>query len=82
MIAVGQKLPNATLYEFFDEERDGCSLGPNAFEVEKLTAGKKLSFLPCLAHLHQPAQPNMFQDLWSILMRLKPKVLMRFGVFL
>ncbi|NDA03430.1 MAG: peroxiredoxin, partial [Burkholderiaceae bacterium] len=37
MIAVGQKLPNATLYEFFDEERDGCSLGPNSFEVEKLT---------------------------------------------
>ncbi|NBP47450.1 MAG: peroxiredoxin, partial [Burkholderiaceae bacterium] len=37
MIAVGQKLPNATLNEFFDEERDGCSLGPNSFEVEKLT---------------------------------------------
>ena len=42
MIAVGQKLPNATLYEFFDEERDGCSLGPNSFEVDQLTAGKKI----------------------------------------
>ena len=42
MIAVGQKLPNATLYEFFNEETEGCSLGPNAFEVEKLLAGKKI----------------------------------------
>lgn len=42
MIAVGQKLPNATLYGFINEESQGCSLGPNAFEVEKLTAGKKI----------------------------------------
>ncbi len=42
MIAVGQKLPNATLNEFFNEESEGCSLGPNAFEVEKLVAGKKI----------------------------------------
>jgi len=42
MIAVGQKLPNATLYEFIDEATEGCALGPNAFEVEKLTAGKKI----------------------------------------
>ena len=27
MIAVGQKLPNATLYEFFNEETEGCALG-------------------------------------------------------
>ena len=25
MIAVGQKLPNATLYEFLNEESEGCS---------------------------------------------------------
>ena len=24
MIAVGQKLPNATLYEFLDEASEGC----------------------------------------------------------
>jgi peroxiredoxin (alkyl hydroperoxide reductase subunit C) len=42
MIAVGQKLPNATLYEFINEETGGCALGPNAFEVEKLVAGKKI----------------------------------------
>ena len=42
MIAVGQKLPNATLYEFYDEATEGCAIGPNAFEVEKETAGKKI----------------------------------------
>jgi peroxiredoxin len=42
MIAVGEKLPNATLYEFFNEEAEGCALGPNAFEVEKIAAGKKI----------------------------------------
>lgn len=42
MIAVGEKLPNATLYEFFNEEAEGCALGPNAFEVEKIAAGKRL----------------------------------------
>jgi peroxiredoxin (alkyl hydroperoxide reductase subunit C) len=42
MIAVGEKLPNATLYEFINEETEGCALGPNAFEVEKLAAGKKI----------------------------------------
>jgi peroxiredoxin (alkyl hydroperoxide reductase subunit C) len=42
MIAVGEKLPNATLYEFINEETEGCALGPNAFEVEQLAAGKKI----------------------------------------
>ena len=61
MIAVGQKLPNATLYEFMDEESEGCSLGPNAFEVEKLAAGKKIvlfalpgAFTPTCSAKHVP----------------------------
>jgi len=61
MIAVGQKLPNATLYEFFNEETEGCSLGPNAFEVEKLLAGKKIvifalpgAFTPTCSAKHVP----------------------------
>lgn len=44
-IQVGEKLPNATLYEFFHEETAGCSLGPNAFEVSKETAGKTIAIL-------------------------------------
>ena len=61
MIAVGQKLPNATLYEFLDEASEGCSIGPNAFEVEKLTAGKKIvifalpgAFTPTCSAKHVP----------------------------
>ena len=42
MIAVGQKLPNATLYEFLNEETEGCAIGPTAFEIDKLVAGKKI----------------------------------------
>ena len=62
MIAVGQKLPNATLYEFLDEATEGCSIGPNAFEVEKLTAGKKIvifalpgAFTPTCSAKHVPS---------------------------
>jgi len=61
MIAVGQKLPNATLYEFIEEATEGCALGPNAFEVEKLTAGKKIvifalpgAFTPTCSAQHVP----------------------------
>jgi len=61
MIAVGQKLPNATLYEFLNEPTEGCSLGPNAFEVEKLVAGKKIvifalpgAFTPTCSAQHVP----------------------------
>jgi len=61
MIAVGQKLPNATLNEFFNEESEGCSLGPNTFEVEKLVAGKKIvifalpgAFTPTCSAKHVP----------------------------
>ena len=62
MIAVGQTLPNATLYEFLNEATEGCSIGPNAFEVEKLTAGKKIvifalpgAFTPTCSAKHVPS---------------------------
>ena len=61
MIAVGQKLPNATLYEFLDEASEGCAIGPNAFVVEKLAAGKKVvifalpgAFTPTCSAQHVP----------------------------
>ena len=43
MIKVGDKLPAATLQEFIEVEGDGCSLGPNAFETAKATAGKTIA---------------------------------------
>ena len=39
-IKVGERVPDATLYEFFEEAAGGCALGPNAFSVADLTAGR------------------------------------------
>ncbi|HEX4857306.1 MAG TPA: peroxiredoxin [Limnobacter sp.] len=44
-IQIGDKLPSATLFEFFHEETDGCSLGPNAFDSQKAAAGKTIAIL-------------------------------------
>jgi glutaredoxin/glutathione-dependent peroxiredoxin len=43
MLKVGDKLPAGTLQEFIEVEGNGCSLGPNAFDVEKSTAGKTVA---------------------------------------
>ena len=43
MLKVGDKLPAGTLYEFIEVEGNGCSLGPNAFDIEKATAGKTIA---------------------------------------
>jgi glutaredoxin/glutathione-dependent peroxiredoxin len=43
MLNVGDKLPAGTLYEFIEVEGNGCSLGPNAFDVAKETAGKTVA---------------------------------------
>jgi peroxiredoxin (alkyl hydroperoxide reductase subunit C) len=61
MIAQGQKLPNSTIYEFIETPTEGCSLGPNAFEVDKLSANKKIvifglpgAFTPTCSAQHVP----------------------------
>jgi len=61
MIAVQQKVPNATLYEFISEETEGCTLGPNAFQVAELLKGKKVvifglpgAFTPTCSAQHVP----------------------------
>ncbi len=43
MLKVGDKLPAGSLQEFIEVEGNGCSLGPNAFDIEKTTAGKKIA---------------------------------------
>lgn len=42
-IQVGDKLPATTLFEFIEVEGNGCSIGPNPFEVAKATAGKTIA---------------------------------------
>ena len=43
MIQVGDKLPAGTLNEFIEVEGNGCSLGPNSFDVAAITAGKNIA---------------------------------------
>ena len=43
MLKVGDKLPAGSLLEFIEVEGNGCSIGPNAFDIEKATAGKKIA---------------------------------------
>ena len=43
MLKVGDKLPSGSLQEFIEVEGNGCSLGPNSFDVAKTTAGKAVA---------------------------------------
>jgi len=43
MIKVGDKLPAGTLQEFIEVEGNGCSIGPNGFDIQKSTAGKTIA---------------------------------------
>ena len=43
MIQVGDKLPATKLQEFIEVEGNGCSLGPNSFEVGHLSVGKTIA---------------------------------------
>ena len=61
MIKVGDQLPAATLSEFVAVEGNGCSLGPNAFDVAKEAAGKTIAlfavpgaFTPTCSEQHVP----------------------------
>ncbi len=42
MIKVGDRLPAGTLKEFVEVEGNGCSIGPNDFDITKSAAGKTI----------------------------------------
>lgn len=61
MIQVGDKLPAGTLFEYVEVEGEGCSIGPNPFDIEKETAGKTIAlfalpgaFTPTCSAKHVP----------------------------
>jgi len=61
MIKVGDKLPAGNLQEFVEVEGNGCSIGPNTFDVQKLAAGKTIAvfglpgaFTPTCSAKHVP----------------------------
>ncbi len=43
MIKVGDKLPAGKLQEFIEVEGNGCSIGPNTFDIAALSAGKTIA---------------------------------------
>jgi glutaredoxin/glutathione-dependent peroxiredoxin len=60
-IKVGDKLPAGKLWEFVEEERQGCSVGPNEFKVEEQVKGKRIAifglpgaFTPTCSAKHLP----------------------------
>ena len=70
MIKVGDKLPSGTLQEFVEVEGNGCSVGPNAFDIQKATAGKTIAlfalpgaFTPTCSAKHVPGYVEKFEDL-------------------
>jgi len=61
MIQVGDRLPAATLQEFVEVEGNGCSVGPNSFDVHQASAGKTIAlfglpgaFTPTCSAKHVP----------------------------
>ena len=67
MIKVGDTLPATTLMEFSEVEGNGCSLGPNAVDVARATAGKTIAlfalpgaFTPTCSAKHVPGYIDNF----------------------
>jgi peroxiredoxin len=61
-IKVGDRLPDGTLTELISDERPGCTVGPNAFNVSDLTKGKTVvifglpgAFTPTCSAKHVPS---------------------------
>ncbi|PZP28247.1 MAG: peroxiredoxin [Roseateles depolymerans] len=70
MIKVGDKLPAGTLQEFYEVEGEGCSLGPNSFDIQKTVAGKIVAifalpgaFTPTCSAQHVPGYVGLAAEL-------------------
>ena len=70
MLKVGDKLPSGTLYEYIEVEGGGCTLGPNAFDIAKEAAGKRIAvfglpgaFTPTCSAQHVPGFVKLADDL-------------------
>ena len=69
MIKVGDTLPHTTLMEYSEVEGEGCSIGPNAVDVAKATAGKTIAlfalpgaFTPTCSAKHVPGYVEKFEQ--------------------
>ena len=69
MIKVGDTLPHTTLMEYSEVEGEGCSIGPNAVDVAKATAGKTIAlfalpgaFTPTCSAKHVPGYVGLHDE--------------------
>ena len=69
MIQVGDTLPATTLMEYHEVEAEGCSIGPNAVDVAKASAGKTIAlfalpgaFTPTCSVKHVPGFVTHYED--------------------
>ncbi len=69
MIKVGDTLPHTTLMEYSEVEGEGCSIGPNAVDVAKATAGKTIAlfalpgaFTPTCSAKHVPGYVEKYEQ--------------------
>jgi glutaredoxin/glutathione-dependent peroxiredoxin len=70
MIKIGDTIPAGTLMEFSEVEGNGCSIGPNAVDVAKASAGKTIAlfalpgaYTPTCSAKHVPSYVDKFDDL-------------------
>ena len=70
MIKVGDKLPEGKLQEFIEVEGNGCSVGPNTFDVPELAKAKTIAifglpgaFTPTCSAKHVPSYLSNYDAL-------------------
>ncbi|HEY9280346.1 MAG TPA: peroxiredoxin [Eoetvoesiella sp.] len=69
-IKIGDRVPDGTLSEFIEVESEGCSLGPNNFQVSDLVKGKTIAvfavpgaFTPTCSQKHLPGYLELYDQL-------------------
>jgi peroxiredoxin len=70
MLKVGDKLPAGSLQEYIEVEGNGCSIGPNSFDIAQSTAGKTIAiftlpgaFTPTCSAKHLPGYVEKADEL-------------------
>ena len=69
-IKIGDRLPEGSLQEYIEVETEGCSLGPNSFNVADLVRGKTIAifglpgaFTPTCSAQHLPGYVKLADQL-------------------
>ncbi len=68
-IKIGDRLPSGQIQEYVEVEADGCSIGPNRFDIDKLVKGRTIvvfgvpgAFTPTCSSQHVPGFLRHYED--------------------